>query len=110
MHELAGNLAMGPQRLMEIARACAPTPRCCCWTSPPPACATRRSRPLAACCASCKAEGMSILLVEHDMDFVMDLTDHIVVMEFGTLLTEGTPRGAGQPRRARGLPGNGTLT
>jgi ABC-type uncharacterized transport system ATPase subunit len=34
---------------------------------------------------------MSILLVEHDMDLVMDMTDHIVVMEFGTQLMEGTP-------------------
>ena len=38
-----------------------------------------------------RAEGMSILLVEHDMDFVMGLTDRIVVMEFGTKLIEGTP-------------------
>ncbi|HEY9024297.1 MAG TPA: metal-dependent hydrolase, partial [Burkholderiaceae bacterium] len=38
-----------------------------------------------------RADGMSILLVEHDMEFVMQLTDHIVVMEFGTHLMEGTP-------------------
>jgi branched-chain amino acid transport system permease protein len=38
-----------------------------------------------------KAEGLSLLLVEHDMDFVMNLTDRIVVMEFGTRLIEGTP-------------------
>jgi branched-chain amino acid transport system permease protein len=38
-----------------------------------------------------KREGISILLVEHDMDFVMGLTDRIVVMEFGTKLIEGTP-------------------
>ena len=38
-----------------------------------------------------KREGLSILLVEHDMDFVMGLTDRIVVMEFGTRLIEGTP-------------------
>ena len=35
---------------------------------------------------------MSILLVEHDVDMVMDVTDHIVVMEFGTMLMEGTPQ------------------
>ena len=39
-----------------------------------------------------QAEGMSILLVEHDMELVMDVTDHIVVMEFGTKLMEGTPQ------------------
>jgi branched-chain amino acid transport system permease protein len=38
-----------------------------------------------------KAEGMSILLVEHDMDFVMNLTDRLVVMEFGTRIAEGLP-------------------
>jgi branched-chain amino acid transport system permease protein len=38
-----------------------------------------------------KAEGLSILLVEHDMDLVMDVSDRIVVMEFGTRLIEGTP-------------------
>ena len=38
-----------------------------------------------------KAEGMSILLVEHDMDFVMTLTDRLVVMEFGTKIAEGLP-------------------
>ena len=37
-----------------------------------------------------KGEGMSILLVEHDMDFVMNLTDRLVVMEFGTRIAEGT--------------------
>ena len=54
---------------------------------------------------------MSILLVEHDMDFVMDLTDRIVVMEFGTKLIGGhAGRGAGQPRGARRLPRHRALT
>ena len=38
-----------------------------------------------------KAEGMTVLLVEHDMDFVMGLTDRLVVMEFGQKLAEGLP-------------------
>jgi len=38
-----------------------------------------------------KEEGMSVLLVEHDMDFVMNLTDRLVVMEFGTKIAEGLP-------------------
>ena len=38
-----------------------------------------------------RKEGMSILLVEHDMDFVMNLTDHLVVMDFGTKIAEGLP-------------------
>jgi branched-chain amino acid transport system permease protein len=39
-----------------------------------------------------KEEGMSVLLVEHDMDFVMNLTDRLVVMEFGTRIAEGLPQ------------------
>ena len=38
-----------------------------------------------------RSEGVSILLVEHDMDLVMEVCDHLVVMEFGTLLLQGTP-------------------
>jgi len=39
-----------------------------------------------------EVEGMSVLLVEHDMDFVMNLTDRLVVMEFGTRIAEGLPQ------------------
>ena len=49
-----------------------------------------KSRSSPRCCASC-AEGMTILLVEHDMDFVMGLTDRLVVMDFGEKLAEGVP-------------------
>ncbi|MDO9159917.1 MAG: metal-dependent hydrolase, partial [Burkholderiaceae bacterium] len=48
-----------------------------------------------------RSEGMSILLVEHDMDLVMDVTDHIVVMEFGTHLMEGTPEQVQQSPQVR---------
>ena len=91
LHELAGNLALGPQRLVEIARALASDPRCCCSTSRPPACATRRRQALAELLRQLRGEGLSLLLVEHDMEFVMNLTDRIVVMEFGTKLIEDTP-------------------
>ena len=46
---------------------------------------------LAALLRSLRAEGMTILLVEHDMDFVMGLTDRLVVMDFGEKLAEGLP-------------------
>ena len=48
-----------------------------------------------------RSEGVSILLVEHDMDLVMDVTDHIVVMEFGTLLMQGTPIEVQQSSKVR---------
>ena len=46
---------------------------------------------LAALLRGLKAEGMTILLVEHDMDFVMGITDRLVVMDFGEKLAEGLP-------------------
>ena len=91
MHELAGNLALGPQRLMEIARALCTDPALLLLDEPAAGLRHKEKQALAAVLRQLKAEGMSILLVEHDMDFVMGLTDRIVVMEFGTKLIEGTP-------------------
>ena len=53
--------------------------------------AVAEKQALGAVLSQLRAEGMSLLLVEHDMDFVMTLTDRIVVVEFGIKLTEGTP-------------------
>ena len=90
-HELAGNLALGPQRLVEIARALASDPALLLLDEPAAGLRHKEKEALAAVLRQLKAEGLSLLLVEHDMDFVMNLTDRIVVMEFGTLLIEGTP-------------------
>jgi branched-chain amino acid transport system permease protein len=91
MHELAGNLALGPQRLMEIARALATDPALLLLDEPAAGLRHKEKQALADVLRQLKGEGLSILLVEHDMDFVMGLTDRIVVMEFGTRLIEGTP-------------------
>ena len=91
MDELAGNLALGPQRLMEIARALATDPALLQLDEPAAGLRHKEKQALGDVLRQLKAEGMSILLVEHDMDFVMGLTDRIVVMEFGTRLIEGTP-------------------
>ncbi|ODV13622.1 MAG: hypothetical protein ABT20_01610 [Rubrivivax sp. SCN 70-15] len=91
MNELAGNLALGPQRLMEIARALASDPTLLLLDEPAAGLRHQEKQALAAVLRQLKAEGMSLLLVEHDMDFVMGLTDRIVVMEFGNRLIEGTP-------------------
>jgi branched-chain amino acid transport system permease protein len=92
MHELAGNLALGPQRLMEIARALCTDPALLLLDEPAAGLRHKEKQALAAVLRQLKAEGLSILLVEHDMDFVMGLVDRIVVMEFGTRLIEGTPQ------------------
>jgi branched-chain amino acid transport system permease protein len=91
MDELAGNLALGPQRLMEIARALCTDPALLLLDEPAAGLRHKEKQALGDVLRQLKAEGMSILLVEHDMDFVMGLTDRIVVMEFGTRLIEGTP-------------------
>ena len=70
MFDAAGSLPLGKQRIVEIARALAADPACCCSTSRPPACAI--SKAIARGIAAQTAErGIGILLVEHDMDFVM---------------------------------------
>jgi branched-chain amino acid transport system permease protein len=91
MHELAGNLALGPQRLMEIARALATDPALLLLDEPAAGLRHHEKQALATVLRQLKAEGMSLLLVEHDMDFVMGLADRVVVMEFGIRLMEGTP-------------------
>ncbi|HYD76136.1 branched-chain amino acid ABC transporter ATP-binding protein/permease [Ramlibacter sp.] len=91
MHELAGNLALGPQRLLEIARALCSDPALLLLDEPAAGLRLKEKQALADVLRQLKSEGMSLLLVEHDMDFVMGLTDRIVVMEFGTKLMEGSP-------------------
>jgi branched-chain amino acid transport system permease protein len=91
MHELAGNLALGPQRLMEIARALCADPALLLLDEPAAGLRHKEKQALADVLRQLRGEGLSILLVEHDMDLVMGLTDRIVVMEFGTKLIEGRP-------------------
>ena len=91
LHEQAGNLAMGPQRLMEIARALCSDPVLLLLDEPAAGLRHLEKQALAKVLRQLQSEGMSILLVEHDMDLVMNVCEHLVVMEFGTLLTEGTP-------------------
>ena len=91
MQELAGNLALGPQRLMEIARALCTDPSLLLLDEPAAGLRHKEKRALSEVLKQLRGEGVTLLLVEHDMDFVMGLTDRIVVMEFGTKLMEGTP-------------------
>ena len=101
MHDLAGNLAMGPQRLMEIARALCSDPALLLLDEPAAGLRHKEKQALAGVLRQLRSEGVSILLVEHDMDLVMDVTDHIVVMEFGTHLMEGTPQEVQQSDKVR---------
>lgn len=91
LHEQAGNLAMGQQRLLEIARALCADPALLLLDEPAAGLRHKEKQALAAVLRQLRGEGMSILLVEHDMGLVMDVCDRMVVMEFGTRLMEGTP-------------------
>jgi branched-chain amino acid transport system permease protein len=91
LYEQAGNLALGQQRILEIARALAADPILLLLDEPAAGLRYKEKQALAQVLEQLRDEGMSILLVEHDMDFVMRLTDHLVVMDFGTKLAEGVP-------------------
>ena len=91
LHELAGNLPMGSQRLLEIARALSNDPALLLLDEPAAGLRYKEKQALTEVLRQLRSQGMSILLVEHDMDLVMDVCDRMVVMEFGTRLIEGTP-------------------
>jgi len=91
MYDEAGSLALGQQRILEIARALCCDPTLLLLDEPAAGLRYKEKQALAELLSKLKAEGMSILIVEHDMDFVMNLTDRLVVMEFGTKIAEGLP-------------------
>jgi len=101
LHELAGNLPMGQQRLLEIARALCADPALLMLDEPAAGLRHQEKRALVRVLRQLQDEGMSILLVEHDMDLVMDVCDRLVVMEFGIRLMEGTPREVQQSPQVR---------
>ena len=77
--------------MVEIARALAADPSLLLLDEPAAGLRYAEKQQLAQLLRSLKREGMTILLVEHDMDFVMGLTDRLVVMDFGEKLAEGPP-------------------
>lgn len=87
----AGSLPLGRQRVVEIARALCCDPILLLLDEPAAGLRYQEKQALAAVLDQLRREGMSLLLVEHDMDFVMKLTDHLLVMDFGTRLAEGVP-------------------
>jgi len=89
---LAGGLSLGQQRIVEIARALCLDPMLLLLDEPAAGLRHMEKRQLAQLLRELRDDGMSVLLVEHDMGFVMDLADRIVVLDFGTRIAEGTPQ------------------
>ncbi|HET9018764.1 MAG TPA: branched-chain amino acid ABC transporter ATP-binding protein/permease, partial [Acetobacteraceae bacterium] len=87
----AGALPLGRQRIVEIARALCLAPRLLLLDEPAAGLRLAEKQALAALLRQLRGEGMTVLLVEHDMGFVMDLADRVVVMEFGRRIAEGAP-------------------
>jgi len=90
--DAAGNLPYGDQRRLEIARAMCTEPALLCLDEPAAGLNARESAGLSELLLSIRAEqGTSILLIEHDMSVVMEISDHVVVMDYGVKIAEGTP-------------------
>lgn len=91
MYQPAGSLPLGQQRIVEIARALCADPVLLLLDEPAAGLRHMEKQSLAALLRQLRSEGMGILLVEHDMGFVMELADRVVVLEFGTKIAEGLP-------------------
>jgi len=92
LFEPAGSLALGQQRIAEIARALAADPVLLLLDEPAAGLRFGEKQALAELLRRLRDEHISVLLVEHDMDFVMGLVDRLVVMDFGEKLAEGAPQ------------------
>ena len=90
-HDAANSLPLGKQRIVEIARALASDPILLLLDEPAAGLRYAEKQQLAALIKSLKGQGMTVLLVEHDMDFVMGLVDRLVVLNFGQKLAQGLP-------------------
>lgn len=88
----AGDLPYGAQRRLEIARAMCSEPILLCLDEPAAGLNPRESLELNTLLRAIRAEhGTSILLIEHDMSVVMEISDHVVVLDYGTKISDGTP-------------------
>jgi branched-chain amino acid transport system permease protein len=92
INQFAGSLSLGQQRIVEIARALCVDPVLLLLDEPAAGLRHMEKQRLAALLRQLRDGGMSVLLVEHDMGFVMDLADRVVVLDFGTKIAEGTPQ------------------
>ena len=91
MHRPASSLSLGQLRILEIARALCLDPILLLLDEPAAGLRHFEKEKLADLLRQLRAEGMSVLLVEHDMRFVMGLVDRVTVLDFGVRIAEGAP-------------------
>jgi len=89
--EPAENLPMGERHLLEIARALASEPHLLLLDEPAAGLNDDETQRLADTVRKIRDEGVTVLLVEHDMTFVMDISDEVVVLDYGRKIAEGPP-------------------
>ena len=89
--ELASNLAFGEQRRLELARALATRPKLVCLDEPAAGMNAEEIGQLAGRIRAIRDRGITVLLIEHHMELVMDVTDRVAVLNFGQKIAEGTP-------------------
>ena len=87
----ATSLPFGKQRMLEIARALASKPRLLLLDEPASGLSTRETLELSSLLRTIVSQGMTVLLVDHDMQFVMDISDEVAVLDQGAKIAEGTP-------------------
>jgi len=90
--EMAGNLPFGQQRLLEIARSLAGDPELLLLDEPAAGLNALETSELAALILKLQTQGITIVIIEHDMELVMEISKNIIVLDQGVKIAEGTPR------------------
>jgi branched-chain amino acid transport system permease protein len=88
----ASSLPFGQQRLLEVARALAAEPQLVLLDEPAAGLSTAETARLGELVMRIRDLGVTVLLVDHDMDLVMQVSDEVVVLDQGATIAEGAPR------------------